>query len=289
MQINQNARLDPSQVISGGGGGGRGGMVIGGGAGIIIVILGLIFGFNPSDILGQGTSSSGNRVAMPQCTTGASVKTDQNCRWVAYVNAINTFWSKQMTGYTKIPTEVFSGQVSTGCGTATSAVGPFYCPVDKIVYIDPSFVDELLSQLKDTNIGPAAEAYVLGHEYGHHVSDLTGVLAEVQAAGNQTGASSPQVRLELQADCYAGVWLRNEASGSGSGIITGITNADLDQVVAAAKAVGDDHIELQMQGKVSPESWTHGSSAMRQHWVTTGFNSGKPTSCDTFSTSNLGG
>jgi len=130
---------------------------------------------------------------------------------------------------------------------------------------------------------------VLGHEYGHHVSDLTGVLAEVQASGNQTGASSPQVRLELQADCYAGVWLRNEASGNGSGIITGITQADLDQVVAAAKAVGDDHIELQMQGKISPEFLDARLVRMRQHWVTTGFNSGNPSSCDTFSTNNLGG
>ncbi len=293
MDFNQNAQLDPSQVINAGGSGGSGGGVaIGGGLGIIIVILGLIFGFNPADVLGA-TGDSGTQTtsaSQNNCTSGADVATNRECRWTAYVNSIQSYWASQFADgqYTKSPTIAFSGQVSTGCGTASSQVGPFYCPSDKKVYIDTEFADQLLQQLGAQG-GDAAEAYILAHEYGHHVSDLTGQLGKVQAAGNQTGPTSPQVRLELQADCYAGVWFKNAASGNDA-IISGITKDDLIRVADAAEAVGDDRIQESSSGRVSPESWTHGSAKMRHYWVSRGFDSGDPNVCsETFTTNNLEG
>ena len=178
-------------------------------------------------------------------------------------------------------------QIATGCGTATSQVGPFYCPADKVVYLDDSFFDTMLEGQLGAQGGDAAEAYVLAHEYGHHISDLTGVLARAQASGNSTGPKSAQVRLELQADCYAGAWLAN-ATADPDSPIRKVTRDDLDRAVDAALAVGDDRIQMKSTGSVSPESWTHGSAAMRKKWLATGFNSGDPGQCNTFAASALG-
>ncbi len=284
MQYNENARLDSSQVQSRGGGlgsGGGGRIAVGGIGGVIILILAMLFGFDAGALLG-GTSSGPVAATndFAACKTGADIARNRDCRFVAYTNSIQDYWTKVLPGYQVTKTVIFNGQTSTGCGTATAQVGPFYCPADKLVYLDTSFFDQLTGQLGAAG-GDAAEAYVIAHEYGHHISDLTGVLDQVQAAGQQTGPNSPQVKLELQADCYAGVWLRNSTNDANSPIAQ-LTQDDLDRAVDAAIAVGDDRIQANTSGRVDRESWTHGSSAMRKKWLAVGYQSGDPNQCNTF-------
>ncbi len=294
MQYNPNARLDSSQMGSGGGGarsGRTGGIAVGGGASIIVVILALIFGFPVGDLLGgtqaeapgAGSGAASNEYA--HCQTGADIAQNPECRFVAFTNSIQSYWAQALPGYKPSKTVTFSGQVSTGCGTATSDVGPFYCPADQTVYFDPTFFTTMLPQLGAAG-GDAAEAYVVAHEYGHHIQNLTGVLAKVQSAGRETGPESGQVRLELQADCYAGVWFRY-ADSDPNGPIQQITRDDLDRAVDAALSVGDDRIQQRSTGQVSPEHWTHGSSEQRKYWLATGYNSGDPNLCNTFSAGAL--
>ena len=165
----------------------------------------------------------------------------------------------------------FTGQVATACGTATSAVGPFYCPGDTTVYLDTGFFDELTGKLGAKG-GDAAEAYVFAHEFGHHIQNLTGVMGKVQSQGaGQTGPKSGGVRLELQADCYAGVWMNHAHQGPELTDRSRLTQDDLNRAIDAAAAVGDDRIQERMQGQVNPESWTHGSAANRQKWLIIGF------------------
>lgn len=296
MDFNPNANIEAdvrsaSGGSSGGGGGRGGGIVVGGVGGLILLVLTLLFGGNIGDVLGGSSQSASNQttVSTTQCKTGADIQTNRECRWSAYVRSIQDFWSSEMTGYTNAPLVTFTGQINTGCGTASSEVGPFYCPNDKTVYIDTSFADQLLQQLgaQSTTL---AEAYIVAHEYGHHVQDLTGQMAKAQSGGNQTGPTSNSVRLELQADCYAGVWLHNAVANqdTAGAILTGINQADINSVSDAAQAVGDDRIQQASQGHVSPESWTHGSAKMRHYWLAMGFKTGNPSSCDTFSTNNLG-
>ena len=288
MQYNEGARLDPSQMGGGGSGGRGGGIAIGGGAGILILILSMIFGFDPGALLGGSTSNDTAPATNPYaaCTTGADIAANRECRFVAYTNSIQTYWAGALSGYTKSKTVTFNGQIQTACGAATSDVGPFYCPADKLVYLDVSFFDQMLPQLGAAG-GDAAEAYVIAHEYGHHIQNLTGDMARVQSAGQQTGPLSGQVRLELQADCYAGVWLRHSTADANSPIAV-ITQDDLNRAVDAAISVGDDRIQKAQTGRVHPDSWTHGSSAQRKKWLATGFNTGDPNQCNTFATNNLG-
>jgi predicted metalloprotease len=189
---------------------------------------------------------------------------------------VQAYWTKALRNYDPARTRFFDGGVSTACGNATSAVGPFYCPADRYVYIDLGFFDQLESQF-GASAGPLAQAYVIAHEYGHHVQNLTGVLE--RADSRDTGPQGDAVRVELQADCYAGAWVANAVR---TGLIEEITRADVQDGLSAAAAVGDDRIQERSQGRVTPENWTHGSSEQRQSWFVRGIEGGTPNSCDTF-------
>jgi uncharacterized protein len=288
VTFNPNARLDPSEVEDVRGGGGLGGgfgrmgrtpvIVGGGGLGLLLTIAilvlnsGILGGSGFSDVTGAGAPESS---ALAACQTGADANTREDCRIVGFVDSVQAFWNEtfQRTGqtYEKAPTVLFTDQVDTGCGTATTAVGPFYCPNDGRVYLDLGFFDDLRTKLGATG-GPLAEGYVVGHEYGHHIQDLLGQLT----AGGTQGANSQSVRTELQADCYAGVWIANATT---TGLLEQPTKAQIADALDAAGAVGDDRLQQEFQGQVNPETWTHGSSAERQHWLTVGMQTGDPSAC----------
>ena len=291
MTFDPNAQLDPSQVTDVRGssriGGRSGGLAIGGGGlGLVIAIIYILLGGNPGDLLNGSGSGQGVDPNTPQssalatCKTGADANKREDCQIVGYVDSIQAFWATQVQGYTKAKTVLFSDGVSTGCGEATSSTGPFYCPVDKQVYLDLGFFQELQDRFgaKDA---PFARAYVLAHEYGHHVQDLVG---DLQQSGNDSGATGRSVRTELQADCYAGVWAHNAAS---TGFIQPLSEEQVAAADAAANAVGDDRIQAATSGEVNPDAFTHGTSEQRVRWFTTGYQSGKPDDCDTFNAPNL--
>ncbi|MCU1593963.1 MAG: hypothetical protein JWO12_1355 [Frankiales bacterium] len=281
MEFEDGARLDASQVSDRRGmGGGRGMAFGGGGLGIVGVILALILGVNPSDLTGSGgsvpdTGASSTSDLAQRCQTGADANRDDDCRIVGIANSVQSYWGSSVRNYQEAKTVLFTGSTDTGCGAATSDVGPFYCPADGLVYLDLGFFGDLRTKFGAQG-GTFAQAYVIAHEYGHHIQDLLGQ----DAGGSVKGASSGSVRLELQADCYAGVWAHNARQ---TGFIKPLTQADIADGLDAASAVGDDRIQKEFQGRVNQETWTHGSSAQRQKWFTTGYTSGRAASCDTFS------
>jgi predicted metalloprotease len=284
MDFRDAARLDTSQVsdVRGRRGvGGRGAAIGGGGLGVVGLLIALLLGFSPAD-LGAGGDQlfpQGGGVVdsdlTERCQTGADADRDEDCRVVGIVNSVQAYWSEALEGYSPATTQIFSDATDTGCGSATSAVGPFYCPADQGVYLDLGFFEVLRTQYGASG-GDFAQAYVIAHEYGHHVQNLTGQSAKVRRG--QEGPQSDSVRLELQADCYAGVWTANAVD---TGYLT-VDEADIREGLSAASAVGDDRIQERSAGRVDPESWTHGSAEQRQKWFRTGLSAGDPEKCDTF-------
>ncbi|HEX4746008.1 MAG TPA: neutral zinc metallopeptidase [Gaiellaceae bacterium] len=290
MRFRKNARLDPSQVEDYRGqraGGIPGGIpvTLGGGGGLIALVVVLAFvllggGGGLGDLgslAGQTVGPTGQPSGelAQECRTGQDANEREDCRILAVVNSVQAYWTRALRGYEPTRTRFFESGISTGCGPASSATGPFYCPADRYVYIDLGFFEQLQSQLGARG-GPLAEAYVLAHEYGHHVQNLTGAL---QRADRDTGPQGGQVRVELQADCYAGLWVGNALD---TGFIEEVTRQDVADALDAAAAIGDDRIQERTQGRVVPESWTHGSSEQRQSWFVRGIEASGPQGCDTF-------
>lgn len=300
MTFNEGADLDTSQV-TGGGGGVRGGAVIGGGAGtIILLILGLIFG---GDITGGGTTNPFDTTQVQpggdtsttdfsECKTGADANRDVTCRIIGTVNSVQDYWTDALPAdvqrqYQAAKTVIYSGSTQSACGVASNATGPFYCPSDQRIYIDASFFDELTSRF-GADDGALAQEYVVAHEYGHHVENLLGFLAKGQ--DGKTGPLSGGVRIELMADCMAGVWAKHASTtkdADGKTLLKPMTDDDIKSALSAASAVGDDRIQQSQTGRVNQESWTHGSSESRQRWFLAGYNGGSVNQCDTFSTDDL--
>jgi uncharacterized protein len=294
-------RWRPSQDIQvedrrGAGGGGLGGggfgrlggggipIPVGGGIGgivltiIIIVVLNLLSGGGgASGGLGGGgtTSSLSPKDEMGQFVNSVTVD-------------VQTFWDEQFRAagknYPKTVTVLFTNGTQTGCGVASSATGPFYCPADQKVYLDPGFFDELTTRFGAP--GEFARAYVIAHEYGHHVQDVLGIMDKVQQKQNSSNANELSIRLELEADCLAGMWANWVMAHPDQSAVESITDQDVRDGLAAAAAVGDDRIQEQATGTIDKESWTHGSSEQRMKWFNIGFKQGSLDACDTFAAAN---
>ncbi|MBU1336127.1 MAG: zinc metallopeptidase [Alphaproteobacteria bacterium] len=270
------------RLPTGGGGGSRGGIgsLIG-----IVVVLGIIWfatGQNPIDILTGGSSTSGSSAS----SSGQLPTTGEEAELRDFVGVVvketEDLWTEvfQASGedYPEPTVVLFTGAVDTACGAADSSAGPFYCPGDSRVYIDLSFYDQLHQQFGAP--GDFAQAYVLAHEVGHHIQNITGVLPEFnqrRASMSQEEANAYSVRVELQADCYAGVW----ANYAGQEDL--LDSGDIEEALNAASQIGDDTLQKRMQGFAVPKTFNHGTSAQRKTWFERGYTSGNPGDCDTFS------
>ncbi|CAN5328738.1 neutral zinc metallopeptidase [soil metagenome] len=281
MTFNDDAKIDSSRVSR------RGrGALIGGGGGIgVAIVVFLIAQFTGVDLSGVtgGQASSGPDSAIPNCTTGEQANDSVDCLLAASADSLDTYWTSRFdSGYRSTNVILFDGQTSTGCGTASTDVGPFYCPPDEKIYIDTAFYQDLRTKYGSSG-GPLAEEYVLAHEWGHHIQNLEGTMDGLDQSG--TGPTSDSVRLELQADCYAGSWVGAASTtkdADGTTFLQAVTDAQITDALSAAAAVGDDRLQQQYQGSVDRDTWTHGSSASRQKWFSAGLKGGTA-ACNTFS------
>ena len=286
--------FNPNSDIGGGKVSKRGrntGIAVGGGLGVIaLFVLSQFLGVDLTGLVGGGAAPE-TESSLEQCQTGADANENVECRMVGAAASLDAYWSQESPelGLDYAGPQdfvLFDQATTTGCGSASSATGPFYCPPDQTIYIDVSFYDELRGRFGSSG-GPLAEMYVVAHEWGHHIQNLAGVLERAQ--DGQTGPTSNAVRVELQADCFAGAWAANASEvpdESGVPFLQPITDAQIADALSAASAVGDDRIQEATQGQVTPHSFTHGSSEQRQRWFLVGFQQGAG-ACDTFSVSQL--
>ncbi len=264
----------------------RRGMGVGGGLGIggvVVAIIAYFLGFDPGTAINVAQQVTPQKEETRVAPKGAP--SDEMGQFVAKVlGSTESVWGKimqQSNAKYRAPTLVlFDGQVRSACGAGQSAMGPFYCPKDEKLYIDLPFFRDLQTRFRAP--GDFAQAYVIAHEVGHHVQNITGTFQKMESAsGRGSGAGSTAVRMELQADCYAGLW------GHHAGTMNQLDAGDIAEAMAAATAIGDDRLQKQTQGRVVPESFTHGSSEQRVRWFKRGLDSGRARDCDTFSAASL--
>ena len=265
----------------------------GGGVGVVgllvyllVSVLGGGSGLDPSQLVPPGGQVQGEGAGAgdleQRCNQEGAIEAHDDCFLVKVYNEVNEVWSEEFARagetYERPTLTFFTQGVQTGCGAASSQVGPFYCPPDRGIFIDIGFLEQLQAQFGAE--GRYAQAYIMAHEAGHHLQTLFGTEREVRAAqqADPGRANELSVAMELQADCYAGVWSRL-ADDRGN---VSVGEAELDQAIGAAEAVGDDRIQAKTQGRVDPESWTHGSAEQRREWFLTGRRTADVNSCDTF-------
>lgn len=287
MTFNDDANIRGGRVSRRG----RNAGIAAGGGGLVVVallVLGPILGVDLSGLAplfgGGGDPGQVEETPLSECVTGEDANESVDCRMQGAATSLDRYWQTQVDGYVQPEMILFSGSVSTGCGNATSAVGPFYCPPDQKVYIDTAFFDQLRTQFGASG-GNLAQMYIVAHEWGHHIQNIVGTMDGLNL--QDSGPTSDGVRLELQADCYAGAWVAAASDGSSGALLKEPTDAEITDALNAANVVGDDYIQENLGGgQVNPETWTHGSSEQRQNWFRTGYTRGVG-ACDTFSTNNL--
>jgi uncharacterized protein len=277
--------VDDRRGESYGGGGGFGPRMVfgGGGLGLVVILISLFFGVDPSQLL------NGGPVPQPQVRHETGPRSDDADYEFArkVVGSAEDVWSPLMQAqgvrFTPATFTAYDEATPTGCGTGQSSAGPFYCPGDQHIYLDLAFFNELSQRFGVS--GQFARAYVIAHEYGHHIQDLMGVMdrrGSMGSYGPQHGADSDSVRTELQADCYAGVWAFHANQQ-----FSILQNGDVEGALKAASSVGDDTLQKESRGYVVPDSFTHGSSAQRVRWFQRGLDGGRVEACDTFSARSL--
>jgi predicted metalloprotease len=280
MTFNDDANIGGGRVSRRG----RNTAIGAGGGGLVVIALFVISQLTGVDLTGlaPGGTGGGEETPLTECLTGEDANESVDCRMQGAATSLDIYWETQVEGYVAPQLILFSGSVGTGCGNATSAVGPFYCPPDQTVYIDTAFFDQLQSQFGASGQN-LAQMYIVAHEWGHHIQNITGTMNGLDL--QDTGPTSDGVRLELQADCYAGSWVAASSDtedSSGIALLKEPTDAEIADALNAAEVVGDDYIQENLgNGQVNPETWTHGSSEQRQAWFRAGFTQGVGV-CDTF-------
>lgn len=285
MTFNENIRIDSNRVktsrASAAG-------AVGGLGGLLAILIFMFTGQDVSGILGGGATEGTQGMDISHCATGADANERPECRMVATAESLDVLWSRELPGQAGIAYqapgfEIFEQAVSTACGQATSAVGPFYCPGDQTVYLDLGFFNVLEQQLGAKN-APIAQMYIVAHEWGHHIQRVDGTMNQVNM--RDTGPTSGAVRLELQADCYAGIWVGQAANTvdpeTGQTFLVPPTEQEMRDALVTAGAVGDDRIQIRTQGRAMPETFSHGTSEQRMRWFAQGYQTGSMTACDTF-------
>ncbi|GAA1919753.1 neutral zinc metallopeptidase [Microbacterium aoyamense] len=284
MTFNDNARVGGNKATRRGPGVAIAGGGIAGLGGLVILLFSLFTGGDLSGLLGGGipqTGGAGESSEITNCETGADANERDDCRLAAASLAIDQYWAGNVQDYRAPELVIVDGSTQTQCGTASNQTGPFYCPPEETVYVDPTFFG-LLRQQFGASAGPLAQIYVLAHEYGHHIQNIAGIMQRYP--NNGTGPDSNGVRTELQADCFAGAWvgsMTQQVDENGVPFLQAPTEIEIRDALDAAQTVGDDHIQQAAGQGVNPETWTHGSSEQRQRWFLTGYERGYQ-ACDTF-------